>query len=150
MIILHLRRLHEWQSVSELALQLLEIGEDLVMALLIDVKRKVAERALVVLGVLTAGLVAVLALAPAAVGIVAAVAIEAAATATANGNAVLVLGRIELGQNVLVDCENAFFGNDFASALVVVLDGHLAILFIAAIHFAFHHEYYGHAPREGN
>ncbi|MDH7889796.1 hypothetical protein [Bifidobacterium catenulatum] len=69
------------------------------MALLIGVKREAAERALVVLGVLTAGLVAVLALAPAAVGIVAAVAIEAAATATASGNAVLVLGRIELGQN---------------------------------------------------
>lgn len=71
------------------------------MALLIGVKREVTERALVVLGVLTAGLVAVLALAPAAVGIVAAVAIEAAATATASGNAVLVLDGSNLARTSL-------------------------------------------------
>lgn len=106
------------------------------MALLIGVERKVAERTLVVLGVLTAGLAAMLTLALIAVGIVAAVAIGAATAAAASGNAVLVPGRIELGQDVLVDCENAFLGNDFISVLVVVLDGHLAIPFIV-MHYVF-------------
>lgn len=143
------------ESGSELALQFLEIGENLLMALLIGVEREMAERALVVLGILTAGLVAVLALALGAIGVVAAVAIEAAATAAAGGNAVLVLGRVELGQHVLINRENTFLGNDFVSVLIVVLDGHFHNPFrchhaFSAMHFAFHRIYYGHAPCEEN
>ena len=119
------------------------------MALLVGIEREVAERALVILGVLAAGLAAMLALALTAIGVVAAVTIEAATAATASGNAMLVLGRVKLGQNDLVDRENAFFGNDFVSVLVVVPDGHFAIPFIA-IHFAFRRIYYERAPREKN
>lgn len=99
------------------------------MALLARVEGEVAERALVALVVLVAGVraglaLALLGVAVLAVGVVAAVAGEAAAAAAAGGGAVLVLGDVELGQGVLADGEGAFLGDDLVGVLVKSLDGH--------------------------
>ena len=98
------------------------------MALLIGIKGKVAESALMTLVVLTAGMLAVLALAMLAIGIVTAVPGEAATAATAGGGTVLMLGRIKIDKHLLVDGKDAFLGSDLVSVLVIVLNGHHNVL----------------------